>query len=88
MTRARADVPSFWIRSCHVSELASPHPKTDWFNDAHEAEARRAQLRKPPSLFGTWILRRLGFRGEIGERAPHAQTRHPHEHPVHRDSEN
>jgi hypothetical protein len=59
-------------------------PRPIWFNDAHEAEARVAQLRKPPGRFGTWILRRLGFRGEIGERAPNAQTRHPHEHPVHR----
>jgi hypothetical protein len=59
-------------------------PRPIWFNDAHEAEAKEAQLRKPPSWLGTWILRRLGFRGEIGERAPHAPTRHSHEHPVHR----
>ena len=59
-------------------------PRPIWFNDAHETEARDAQLRKPPSRFGTWILRRLGFRGEIGERGPHARTRHPHEHPVNR----
>ena len=55
-----------------------------WISDAHEAEAREAQLRKPPSRFGTWFLQRLGFRGEIGDRTPHVQTRHPHEHPVHR----
>jgi hypothetical protein len=58
-------------------------PRPIWFNDTHEAEAEEAQRRKPPNRFGAWILRRLGFRGEIGG-VPHAQTRHPHEHPVHR----
>ena len=48
----------------------------------HEAEAKEAQLRKPPSRLGTWVLRRLGYRGEIGERAPHTQTPPSHERPV------
>jgi hypothetical protein len=47
-----------------------------------EAEAKAAQLRKRPSRFGTWVLRHLGYRGEIGERAPHAETRTSHERPV------
>jgi hypothetical protein len=59
-------------------------PRKIWFSDAHEAEAKEAQRRKPPSRFGTWVLRWLGFSGEIGEREPPVQTRHPHEHPVHR----
>jgi hypothetical protein len=59
-----------------------------WISDAHEAEAKEAQLRRPPSRFGTWVLRRLGFRGEIGKREPHAQTRPSHERPVHRSPEN
>jgi hypothetical protein len=41
-------------------------------------------MRKPPNRFGAWVLRRLGFRGEIGEHAPHVQNRNPHEHPVRR----
>src|ERR1700722_14127484 len=52
-----------------------------WISDAHEAEAKEAQLRKPPSRVGTWVLRHLGYKGEIGKRGPHAQIRHPHEHP-------
>jgi hypothetical protein len=59
-------------------------PRPIWFTDAHEAEAKEAQLRKRPSRFGTWVLRHLGFRGEIRERSPHAQTRPTHERPVHR----
>jgi hypothetical protein len=59
-------------------------PRGIWYSDEHETEAKEAQLRKPPSRFGTWVLRHLGYRGEIGERAPHAQTRHSHERPVHR----
>jgi hypothetical protein len=59
-------------------------PRPIWFSDAHEAEAKEAQLRKRPNRFGTWVLRRLGFKGEIRERAPHAQTRHTHEHPIQR----
>jgi hypothetical protein len=59
-------------------------PRGIWFSDEHEAEAKEAQLRKQPSRFGTWVLRRLGYRGEIGERAPDAQPHHSHERPVHR----
>jgi hypothetical protein len=46
----------------------------------HEAEAREAQLRKPPSRFGTWILRRLGYKGEIRQHVPQEQTGPSHEH--------
>jgi hypothetical protein len=53
----------------------------------HEAEAREAQLRKPPSRFGTWILRRLGFRGEIQPHLPPAQTQPSHERSVPRPTE-
>jgi hypothetical protein len=59
-------------------------PRPIWFTDTHEAEAKDAQLRKRPSRFGTWVLRHLGFTGEIRARAPRAQTGHAHEHPVHR----
>jgi hypothetical protein len=55
-----------------------------WISDAHEAEAKEAQLRKPPSRLGTWVLRRLGFSGQIGGRKPPAQAPHAHERPVHR----
>jgi hypothetical protein len=53
----------------------------------HEAEAKEAQRRKPPSRFGTWVLRHLGYRGEIGEGAPHPQSPPSHEHPVQKPSE-
>ena len=62
-------------------------PRAIWFSDEHEAEAEEAQLSKPPSRFGTWVLRRLGFRGSIGESAPQVQTRHPHERPIERPVE-
>jgi hypothetical protein len=62
-------------------------PRAIWFNDAHEAEAREAQLRKPPNRFGAWVLRRLGFRGEIGKQPPHVQNQLPHEHPSRRPPE-
>ena len=62
-------------------------PRPIWFSDAHEAEAKEAQLRKPPSRFGTWVLRHLGYRGETGGRRPHGPTRHSHERPVHRPPE-
>ncbi len=55
-----------------------------WISDAHEAEAKEAELRKPPSRFGTWVLRRLGYTGDIRERETHAQTRLSHERPVRR----
>ncbi len=59
-------------------------PRPIWFSDAHEAEAKEAHRRKPPSRFGTWVLRHLGYTGEIWERGPHGPTRHSHERPVHR----
>ena len=40
----------------------------------HEAQARETQLRKPPSRFGLWVLRRLGYRGAIREPAPQAPS--------------
>jgi len=63
-------------------------PRAIWFTDAHEAEAKEAELRKPPSRFGKWLLRRLGYRGDFKAREPHAQTRHQHERPIHRPPEN
>ena len=63
-------------------------PRGIWFSDAHEAEAKAAQLRKPPSRFGRWVLRHLGYGGEIGGIAPHVQTRHSHERPIHRSPGN
>jgi hypothetical protein len=55
-----------------------------WMSDAHEAEAKEAQLGRPPGRLGTWVLRRLGYRGEISRRTPYAQTRNSREHPLHR----
>ena len=63
-------------------------PRGIWFSDEHEAEAKAAQLRKPPSRFGRWVLRHLGYGGEIGGIAPHVQTRHSHERPIHRSPGN
>ena len=54
----------------------------------HEAEAREAQLRKPPSRVGTWILRRLGYKGEIKQYLPQEQTGLSHERSVGRPPEN
>jgi hypothetical protein len=48
----------------------------------HEAEAKEAQLRKRPSRLGTWILRRLGYRGEIKQYVPQEQARLSHERSV------
>lgn len=70
---------------------ANPNAKPNFpvhVTRGHEAEAKEAQLRKPPSGFGRWVLRRLGYRGAIGERAPHAQTPRPHERPVQGPPEN
>jgi hypothetical protein len=67
-------------------------PKGDNFpvhvTRGHETEAREAQLRKPPSRLGTWILRRLGYKGEIEQHAPQAQTPPSHERSVRRPPEN
>jgi hypothetical protein len=57
-------------------------PRGIWYSDEHEGEAKEAQQRKPPSRFGTWILRRLGYRGEIQQHLPQEQTRPSHEHSV------
>ena len=45
-------------------------PSGIWFSDEHEGEAREAQLGKTPGRFGTWILRRLGYKGEIKQHVP------------------
>lgn len=37
--------------------------------DGHEAEAKAAQLRKRPNRIGLFILRALGFRGQVGRSA-------------------
>ena len=54
--------------------------------DGHEAEAKAAQLRKPPNRIGLLILRLLGFRGPIAQ--PTGWGGHAgrsHEHPVHHE---
>jgi hypothetical protein len=33
-------------------------PRLIWFNDSHESEVKEAELRKPPSRFGAWVLQR------------------------------
>ncbi len=66
-------------------------PKGDNFpvhvTRGHEAEAKEAQLRKPPSRLGTWILRRLGYKGPIAQHMQPAQAKPSHEHPVQNTSE-
>jgi hypothetical protein len=52
--------------------------------DGHETEARAAQLRKRPNRLGRFVLRVLGFRGEVTLPAGQGgQTGPSHEHPVH-----
>ena len=74
-----------------ISEVTAC-PKGDNFpahvTRGHEAEAKEAQLRKPPSRRGRWILRRLGYKGEIEQHAPQAQTRPSHERSVRQPPEN
>jgi hypothetical protein len=54
----------------------------------HEAEARDAQLHKPPTRFGAWILRRLGYKGEIKQYLPQEQARPSHERAIRRHPDN
>ena len=54
--------------------------------DGHEAEAKAAQLRKRPNRIGLFLLKMLGFRGEVIP--PTAQRNHvgpSHEHPGNRE---
>jgi hypothetical protein len=75
--------PARWIRWGMARSWQARTPRAIWFSDAHEAEAKEAELRKPPSRFGKWVLRRLGYRGDLKAPAPQARTRHPHERSVH-----
>ncbi|MDA8312745.1 MAG: hypothetical protein M0Z46_19475 [Actinomycetota bacterium] len=36
--------------------------------DGHEAQAKAAQLRKPPGRIGLFILRLLGYQGQVAHR--------------------
>lgn len=58
-------------------------PRPIWFSDAHEAEAKKEQRRKPPSRFGKWLLRRLGYTGGIAT-PPRAPSQHSDEHLKHK----
>jgi hypothetical protein len=52
--------------------------------DGHEAEAKAAQLRRRPNRIGIFLLKALGFRGEVTP--PTAQRGHvgpSHEHREH-----
>lgn len=80
----RSAQPCSWVGLHGVVRKWRGGPRGIWYSDEHEAEAKQAQLHKRPSRFGTWILRHLGYKGEIGTQAPHAQTRRPHERPLHR----
>ena len=77
---AKASSPLTTISSVRVRY----GPRRIVITDGHEAEAEAAQSRRPPNPIGRWLLRMLGFRGEV-VRAP---TDHPgrsgpsHEHPV------
>jgi hypothetical protein len=54
--------------------------------DGHEAEAKAAQLRKRPNRIGIFLLKLLGFRGQVAP--PTAQRAHvgpSHEHAGHHE---
>jgi len=59
-----------------------------WITNEHEAEAMKEQLRKPPSRLGVWVLRRLGYKGQISNQisfpprhlSHDRSVRPPHEH--------
>lgn len=52
--------------------------------DGHETEAKRAQLLKPPNRLGLFVLRMLGFRGEVTPPAagPEGHAGPSHHHPT------
>jgi hypothetical protein len=53
-----------------------------WITDGHEAEAEEEEMEKPPSKFGTWFLRRLGYKGTVEVKPPPPPHAHrpSHEH--------
>lgn len=54
--------------------------------DGHEAEAKAAQLRKPPNRFGLFVLRVLGFRGQAAlPTGGRGRAGPSHGRPVHHD---
>lgn len=56
--------------------------------DGHEAEAKAAQSRRPPSRIGLFLLRALGLRGAVAESTGHKSNAGPaHTHPVHNEQE-
>jgi hypothetical protein len=58
-------------------------PRRIMVTDGHEAEAKAAQLRKPPNRIGLFLLRLLGSRGEVVPPMGHGGHASPsHEHPV------
>jgi hypothetical protein len=54
--------------------------------DGHEAEAKAAQLRKRPNQVGLFLLKMLGFRGQVApptDQRAHGGPSHEHaEHPA------
>ncbi len=58
-----------------------------WITDGHEAEARAEETKKPPSRFGTFLLRKLGFKGPVEPNVPKHQAHPSHEHAVERHPE-
>jgi hypothetical protein len=54
--------------------------------DGHEAEAKAAQFRKRPSRIGLFLLKALGFRGQVTPSVDQRGHLGPsHEHPVHHE---
>ncbi len=53
-----------------------------WITDGHEAEAEEEEMEKPPSRIGTWLLRRLGYKGKVEVKPPPPPHAHrpSHEH--------
>jgi len=55
--------------------------------DGHEAEAKAAQLRKRPSRIGIFLLKVLGFRGQVTPPAgPGGHAGPSHKRAVHHDN--
>jgi hypothetical protein len=54
--------------------------------DGHESDAKAAQLRKRPNRIGLFILKVLGFRGQVKPQLGQSGHAGPsHEHPVHHE---
>jgi hypothetical protein len=53
--------------------------------DGHEAEAQRAESRRPLNGFQRFFLRTLGLRGDVAPQAPEHHPGPSHTRPVHHE---